>query len=93
MTWVQICYAPVFLVESAFEEGFVARRRCDRLERKPLSLFDMQKLFTMMGMTVGGYIGWAIGAPVGIFTAFMVSMVGTAAGLYAARRLADRFLP
>jgi len=53
----------------------------------------MQKLFTMIGMTVGGVIGWAIGAPVGIFTAFMVSMVGTAAGLYAARRLADRFLP
>jgi len=53
----------------------------------------MQKLLTMMGMTVGGYVGWAIGAPVGFFTAFMVSMVGTAAGLYAARRLADRLLP
>jgi len=53
----------------------------------------MQKLLTMIGMTVGGYVGWAIGAPVGIFTAFMVSMVGTAVGLYAARRFADRLLP
>ena len=53
----------------------------------------MQKLLTMMGMTVGGYVGWAIGAPAGIFTAFMVSMIGTAAGLYAARRVADRLLP
>ena len=52
----------------------------------------MQKLLLMTGMTLGGYVGWAIGAPVGVFSAFMVSMVGTAAGLYAARRLADRLL-
>jgi hypothetical protein len=53
----------------------------------------MQKLLTTLGMTIGGYIGWIVGAPVGIFTAFVVSMVGTGAGLYAARRLAERFLP
>ena len=52
----------------------------------------MQKLFTMIGMTVGGYVGWAIGAPAGMFAAFTVSMIGTAAGLYAARRLLDRML-
>jgi hypothetical protein len=54
---------------------------------------DMQKLLTMLGMTVGGYLGWLVGAPVGIFTAFIVSIVGTAAGVYAARRFAQRYLP
>lgn len=53
----------------------------------------MQKLLTMLGMTIGGYLGWLVGAPVGVFTAFMVSVVGTAAGVYAARRLSQRFLP
>jgi len=53
----------------------------------------MQKLLTMLGMTIGGYVGWLIGAPVGIFTAFILSIVGTAAGVYAARRFAERFLP
>jgi hypothetical protein len=53
----------------------------------------LQKLLTMLGMTIGGYIGWLIGAPVGIFTAFILSMVGTGAGVYAARRFAERFLP
>ena len=52
----------------------------------------MQKLLATVGMTVGGYVGWIVGAPIGIFTAFVVSMVGTGAGLYAARRFADRFL-
>ena len=54
---------------------------------------DLQKLLTMLGMTIGGYIGWLIGAPVGIFTAFILSMVGTGAGVYTARRFAERFLP
>ena len=53
----------------------------------------MQKLLLTTGMMLGGYVGWAIGAPVGVFSAFIVSMVGTAAGLYAARRLAERLLP
>ena len=53
----------------------------------------MQKLFTFIGITIGGYVGWFIGAQVGIFTAFMLSIVGTGAGLYAARRMAQQFLP
>jgi hypothetical protein len=53
----------------------------------------MQKLLAMIGMSVGGYVGWFVGAPVGIFTAFALSMVGTGAGLYAARRAAQEWLP
>jgi hypothetical protein len=39
---------------------------------------------------VGGGIGWAAGSPVGIMTAFMLSMLGTGIGIYVGKRLADR---
>jgi len=49
----------------------------------------MAKLLTFIGATVGGAIGWWIGAGVGTMTAFFVSVVGTALGVYAGRRIAD----
>jgi len=48
----------------------------------------MSKLLTLLGGTVGGAIGWWLGARVGIMTAFFVSVVGTGAGVYAGRRIA-----
>jgi outer membrane lipoprotein SlyB len=50
----------------------------------------VQKLFHFLGATLGGYAGWALGAPVGTMTAFTLSVVGTAAGVYAGRRVARR---
>lgn len=47
----------------------------------------MQRILDLTGATVGGWLGWILGAHVSIMTAFIVSMVGTGAGLYAARRL------
>ena len=47
----------------------------------------MRRLLDLIGMTVGGWIGWAIGAMVSFFTAFIVGMIGTGIGLYAVRRL------
>lgn len=52
----------------------------------------MSKLAAFLGATVGGWIGWYLGALVGTFTAFMVSIVGTGVGIYAARRLADEWI-
>ena len=52
----------------------------------------MQRLLIMVGMTVGGYVGWMIGAPAGIFVAFVVSMIGSGAGVYGARLLLDRLV-
>jgi len=46
----------------------------------------------MLGATVGGAIGWWLGARVGIMTAFIVSMVGTGLGIYAGRWLAAALL-
>jgi hypothetical protein len=48
----------------------------------------MNKLLAFVGATIGGYLGWWLGARVGIMTAFMVSMIGTGAGIYFARRVA-----
>lgn len=53
----------------------------------------MKGMLNFIGMTIGGWIGWAIGAQVSIFTAYMVSMVGTGLGLYAAIRVTKQLMP
>lgn len=53
----------------------------------------MKRILDFIGMSAGGWLGWAAGAPVSIFTAFVVSMVGAGLGLYAARRFTMRYLP
>ena len=53
----------------------------------------MTKLLALIGMSVGGWVGWAVGARVSIFTAFIVSMIGTGVGLYAANRFSKQYLP
>lgn len=52
----------------------------------------MTKLFVFIGATIGSYAGWALGAKVGIFTAFAVSMVGTGFGMYYGRKAAQNWL-
>lgn len=52
----------------------------------------MNKLLATLGATVGGWIGWYVGNFAGIFMAFVVSMIGTGAGIYFAKRLADQWL-
>lgn len=51
----------------------------------------MGRLLGFFGATVGGALGWSLGAPFGIMTAFLVSIVGTALGVYGAHRL-NRYL-
>ena len=52
----------------------------------------MEKLFTFIGMTIGGYAGWALGEKFSFFAAFVLGIVGTGLGLYLARRiLRDHF--
>jgi uncharacterized protein YcfJ len=53
----------------------------------------MRKLLAFVGATVGGAIGWWLGARVGTMTAFVLSVVGTAAGVYAGARVARDYLP
>lgn len=51
----------------------------------------MSKLFMFVGSTIGSYAGWWIGAHVGFMTAFAVSMVGTGAGIYYGRQVAQHY--
>ena len=52
----------------------------------------MKRLVDFMGMSVGGWLGWTMGATVSYFTAFIVGVVGTGLGLYAVRRLTSGML-
>lgn len=45
-----------------------------------------------LGAFIGGTIGWYAGAVVGTTTAFVLSMVGTGVGIFAAKRFRERYL-
>ena len=51
----------------------------------------MKKLLGFVGMTVGGWLGWVAGEPLGLFAAFVVGMVGTGLGLWLAHRFASQY--
>jgi len=53
----------------------------------------MQRMLGFIGMTVGGWVGWALGQPLSLYMAFLLSLIGSAAGLYYTRRWARDFLP
>jgi hypothetical protein len=48
----------------------------------------MQKLLSGIGAFAGSSLGWAIGSHVSVFTAVIVSAVGTGVGIYYGRKLA-----
>lgn len=52
----------------------------------------MMKLLTVVGMIAGGALGsWVAGLlGLGLFAGFMFGIVGTAVGLFAGRKLAQR---
>ena len=52
----------------------------------------MSGFFAFLGANVGGWIGWKLGAHVGFMSACMLSIVGTAMGVYAGRRVAAALL-
>jgi hypothetical protein len=50
-------------------------------------------ILNLIAMSAGGWVGWVVGARLSVFTAFIVSVVGTGMGLYAAQRFTRRMLP
>lgn len=48
----------------------------------------MTGMFVMIGATLGGYVGWWLGERFGLFAALMLSLVGTAVGVYFSRKIA-----
>jgi hypothetical protein len=53
----------------------------------------MEKLLVMLVSTVASAAGWWLGAHVGLMTAFLVSIVGLAVGVWGGRQLARHWLP
>jgi hypothetical protein len=51
----------------------------------------MVKLSGFLGATLASYAGWYLGAPVGMFTAFLLSIVGGGVGLYYGRKFGKRY--
>ena len=52
----------------------------------------MGTFFAIVGSSIGGWIGWVVGAKVGFMTSYVLSVFGTAAGVYYGRRLFDILL-
>jgi hypothetical protein len=52
----------------------------------------LSTLLAWVAATLLGALGWWAGAFEGMFTAFVLSMVGTGVGLYLGRRMAARLL-
>ena len=53
----------------------------------------MTRFYGFVGSAVGSYAGWWLGAPLGLMTAFVVGMVGTGAGFYFGRKIAQHYQP
>ncbi len=51
----------------------------------------MSKMFAFIGSMVVGYAGWFLGEPFGMFTAFVLSIVGTGVGIYVGRRIGRHY--
>lgn len=46
----------------------------------------MSWMLSFAGMTLGGWIGWALGRRFGVFPAYMLSVICSAVALYWSRR-------
>jgi len=53
----------------------------------------LKGILNFAGMSLGSWIGWALGKPVSLYTGIMLSFVGTGVGLYAAIRVTKALLP
>ena len=53
----------------------------------------MAAILGLAAASLGGWIGWALGERFGFATAFFLSIVGTAAGVWGANVFRRRWLP
>lgn len=58
----------------------------------PTRASTVNRLLGFIGLTLGGWVGWAIGMRLSFGAAIFLSILGTAFGLYLGRRIArDHF--
>jgi hypothetical protein len=72
--------------------GELAPRTCARADNADRG-GRMKAMVWMVATTIGGAVGWWLGAFVGIFTAVSLSAVGSGVALFYAQRLANEYLP
>lgn len=60
-----------------------------RSHSRSLSFEVVKRLLSFLATFILSSLGWWLGAHIGIMTAAFLSLVGIAAGVYIARRLAD----
>jgi hypothetical protein len=61
-------------------------------ERSKAETWVVKRILDLIGMSIGGWLGWTAGAPISFFSGFILGVVGTGAALYVMRRL-TRGLP
>ena len=52
----------------------------------------MKKALIILSISIGGWIGWWLGDHVGFMTAYFLSIVGAAAGLYIGRSVMKNYM-
>ncbi len=52
----------------------------------------MKKVLAILSIFIGGWIGWWLGNYFGFMTAYFLSVVGAAAGLYFGRKIMRHYL-
>ena len=52
----------------------------------------MKKVLVVLNISIGGWIGWWLGSYIGFMTAYFLSVVGAAAGLYYGRKIMEKYL-
>jgi hypothetical protein len=50
------------------------------------------KLLIFVGLNIGGYVGWELGERFGFMTAFFISSLGSAIGVYLGWKVAREYL-
>lgn len=53
----------------------------------------VKTLVVLLGSTATGTVGWYLGSLFGVMMAWMLSVVGTAIGVYYSRKWAVEYLP
>jgi hypothetical protein len=65
---------------------------CSEIESLSNNSFAEVKFFIFIGTNIGASVGWAAGERYGLMTAFIVSGLGSALGVYAGWWAARRWL-
>jgi hypothetical protein len=52
----------------------------------------MKKVLVILSISIGGWIGWWLGSYIGFMTAYFLSVVGAAAGLYFGQKIMRNYL-